>query len=559
MIALLIDHSLKSNQRLTGYRIRLVLLGATLAFTPILLLSLLPSLLGFDFVPTEINMVWLLFIPLSYGFSISRVRPVWVEKALNRLIVYYLSLILISSSYLLIAEVFIRLIPAWIHVWAWISAAGVVAALFLLTRSTRLIHRLVDWVLYGGERSNFQLLAQLTDTLGLVLSREKLLDKLVDELISTLSLTGSALFLKEGEDEISLQRMAGFDWPAYYRLTLPGNGPLASYLVKTGPILETHAFRGKLFSRTLSPEEARLLGLKGVELWIPLVSGDGMHGLLLLGYKPDDYLLTEGNRQIWQVFARQAGVTAHNVLLTEVVQVSRNELARAHQQLLFSREEERRQIAREIHDNAVQQLLGMSYQIVAIQQKCSRIAPTCLPTDGKLGPELEHLRQELLQTTSQLRDLIGDLRPAGLEEFGLASALEGFAHKLQRDLGDSGPRIMLKLARNGVELPETQAICLFRVAQEAIRNALKHAQANHIYLHLDQSETEMVLSVIDDGCGFNVPVRLSEFTHSNHYGLVGISERVDWVNGHLWIHTAPGRGTEIMVRIPLNSCASLMS
>mgnify|MGYP001338037956 FL=1 len=161
------------------------------------------------------------------------------------------------------------------------------------------------------------------------------------------------------------------------------------------------------------------------------------------------------------------------------------------------------------------------------------------------------MRQEILGVTTQLRDLIGELRPPGLEEFGLGSALEGFVHKVQRQAGRSGPQIELSIETNGAQIPEAVGICLFRLSQEALRNILKHAGAQHVQLHLYGSEGEVRLEIVDDGCGFTVPNRLSELTKMNHFGLVGMAERVDWANGQLQIFSQPGLGTQILVQIPL--------
>lgn len=474
-----------------------------------------------------------------------------MEKTFSRIIVYYLALILILGSYLAIAEIFIRLIPGWVNFWAWMSAALSIVTIYLVTHFNKIILRLIDWIIYGSERSKLELLDQMTDSLGLVLSREILQRMLVDELASIIPLTDCALFLINTDGKFILRRRIGFTWPDTPAPTFPRNGKLAIYLKNAGPLLDNQVIHRENSLDTLSPAEYEFLSLGGIELWIPLISGEEMHGLLLLGYSPDDYLFNERDRRVWHIFAHQAGIAAHNVLLAEDLRISRNELSRAHQQLLYAREQERRRIACEIHDNAVQQLLGISYQIASIEKKANHTELTGLFQNEKIGAELGRLRQEILQTTSQLRDLIGELRPAGLEEFGLASTLEGYIHKLQYQAGASAPRIDVELNQNGIILPEMTALCLFRVAQEALRNALKHAQAQHIQLHLSCRGNEIMLKVLDDGCGFPLPSRLSEFTQTNHYGLVGISERVAWVNGHLDIRSHPGQGTEILVRIPL--------
>ena len=255
-----------------------------------------------------------------------------------------------------------------------------------------------------------------------------------------------------------------------------------------------------------------------------------MHGLLVLGCKPGGVLFNGGEHQVWLIFAHQAGVAAHNLILTEDLQTSRKELARAHQQLLYAREEERHQLARELHDNTVQQLLGISYQVFTLQYNLYGPQDDKLQNPVKFDPGLDELRQEILRVTAQIREMIGELRPAGLEEFGIGSVLESFVHKLQRQAGRAGPQIEINIEQNDVDLSEPVRICLFRVSQEALRNTLKHAGARQIQLHLYHTENEMVLDISDDGCGFSIPERLSELTQSNHFGLVGMAERVAWVN-----------------------------
>jgi two-component system sensor histidine kinase DegS len=153
---------------------------------------------------------------------------------------------------------------------------------------------------------------------------------------------------------------------------------------------------------------------------------------------------------------------------------------------------------------------------------------------------------------TQLRRLIGELRPAGLEELGLTAALEGYVAHLQREGGPDVPKIRLNLDASGPALAEPVAICLFRVAQEGLRNTLKHARAGQVTLHLRLLDGEAVLSVHDDGRGFHVPSRLSTLTEADHFGLVGMAERVNWAGGQFDVRSQPGVGTEVTARIPLN-------
>jgi signal transduction histidine kinase len=492
-----------------------------------------------------------LFIPLSYGYSITNKQYLGNERAFSRIIVYYLAAALFTGGYLIIADIVSFFVPDWTGFWAWAIAGMGMAFLFLIARVNQIVRQIANWILYGSEKSHLELLIQMTNSLGPVLDREKLRQILVDELATIIPSAGNMLFLKMGGHNFVLQGLTGFDWQAPSDFSLPENGALAVFLKAHAPIVENRKVRETIAHATLVPEEIKLLAIRDIGLWIPMVSGDVMHGLLVLGCKPGGVLFNGGDQQVWLIFARQVGVAAHNLLLTEYLQTSRKELARAHQQLLYAREQERRQLARELHDNTVQQLLGISYQVITLQHKIYGPQDNRLPNPVKLDPGLDALRQEILRVTTQLREMIGELRPAGLEDFGIGSVLESFVHKLQRQAGSAGPQIEVDIEQNDCELSEPVRICLFRVSQEALRNTLKHAVARHIQLHLYHTEGEVVLEIHDDGCGFTVPERLGELTQSNHYGLIGIAERVAWVNGRLEIRSRPGQGTNILVWIPI--------
>ncbi|MDQ5853819.1 MAG: PAS domain S-box protein [Chloroflexota bacterium] len=229
-----------------------------------------------------------------------------------------------------------------------------------------------------------------------------------------------------------------------------------------------------------------------------------------------------------------------------------SDLADAQRRLVEIQEAERLRLARALHDSTVQQLLGISYQLVESRQRVARERHGAPSQSADLGALLEVIRQEVLGVVRQLRGVIGGLRPAGLEEFGLAAALEGYVAHLQREARPGMPVIDLDLTPSGTRLPQPVALCLFRAAQEALRNALQHARAQCITLALRFPPCDAVLSVRDDGRGFQVPAHLSGLARAEHFGLVGIAERVAVAGGKLTIQSQPGAGTEVTIRIPLS-------
>ncbi len=220
------------------------------------------------------------------------------------------------------------------------------------------------------------------------------------------------------------------------------------------------------------------------------------------------------------------------------------DLADARGQLGASRELERLRLARELHDGPLQDLIAVSYQL-AISARSTEDGPTATV----LEPDV--VRQEVLAVVRQLRSVIGELRPPGLEELGLAAALEGYAANLRQQGGPSLPAIVLDADGPLVGMPEPLALSLFRVAQEAIRNAIRHADARSICIRLRHDGRSVDLEVSDDGRGFAVPPRLNDLTRTGHYGLVGLAERVDHARGTLAIRSSIGAGTRIAVRLPL--------
>lgn len=218
----------------------------------------------------------------------------------------------------------------------------------------------------------------------------------------------------------------------------------------------------------------------------------------------------------------------------------------AQRRLTESREMERLRLARELHDSAVQQLLDINLHLAEARQRAGKRSHADVPAET-----VALVQQKVQEMTAQLRDLVRDLRPPGLEEFGLIAALEGYAAQLQRERRWETPTIVLDTEGEGEALPLAVSLPLFRAAQEALRNVLDHADAKRVLLQLRVRATEALLTVRDDGVGFAVPDSLSTLVRANHFGLMGIAERVALASGEMDIASRLGEGTMILVRIPI--------
>lgn len=244
-----------------------------------------------------------------------------------------------------------------------------------------------------------------------------------------------------------------------------------------------------------------------------------------------------------------AQVTGYIWLVRDISERKRAErdLAEANKRLVSSREEERLHMARELHDQSVQDLISANFQLSNIQRSFDALA------QDELLDKLELLRSDIVEVIRQLRGMISDLRPAGLEEFGFEEAFSGFVAKLERSREGKIPKVSLDVYSGVDFLPAPVVICLFRAAQEALNNTVKHAEAKHVKLRLENVQNSVYLHIEDDGRGFEMPEHISDFLQGEHYGLAGVLERVQLMGGHMTLRSQRDMGTELAVSIPVKA------
>jgi len=208
------------------------------------------------------------------------------------------------------------------------------------------------------------------------------------------------------------------------------------------------------------------------------------------------------------------------------------------QRITSAQESERRRIARELHDGTGQALTGLALGLRG------------LSVQTVAQPDLTRRRLTTLETMAttaigELRNLINDLRPPQLDDMGLAAALRWLVECLQ---DWDRPLIQLEIRGEPYQLDSEAETMLFRIAQEALNNALKHAQAPHIWLTLDYEQSPC-LTVRDDGIGFDQETTMGPKPVRPSWGLVGMQERAALVNGTLRLDSKPGLGTSVSIRL----------
>lgn len=210
------------------------------------------------------------------------------------------------------------------------------------------------------------------------------------------------------------------------------------------------------------------------------------------------------------------------------------------QQVTIAQEEERKRIARELHDDTAQALIALSRQLDSFGYK-----------EGTLSPEvvglLDSLRAKVDTLLHGVRRFSRDLRPSVLDDLGLLPALEWLATDLNHNFNVAAE---VRVHGEPMRLPPEAEVVLFRIAQEAMRNVWKHAEASHAEVDLDFGSDAIRLSIRDDGKGFKQPRVISDLVSSGKLGLAGMQERISLLGGTLRISSAPGNGTTVLVQIP---------
>lgn len=203
----------------------------------------------------------------------------------------------------------------------------------------------------------------------------------------------------------------------------------------------------------------------------------------------------------------------------------------------IGQEEERRRLARELHDDTIQSLIALNQQIQLAQLSVQ---------DEANKNRLTMMQQMAEQTVAGLRRLTRDLRPIYLEDLGLIPALEMLARDMSKT---TGLAIVFEKWGEARRLPSNKELALYRIAQEGLSNVVRHAKANRATVLLKFTEHEVSLTVNDDGIGFVVPESPAEMAPAGHFGLLGVQERAESVGARLQIESAPGQGTCLQVSL----------
>ncbi|MFZ6027800.1 MAG: ATP-binding protein [Chloroflexota bacterium] len=475
----------------------IVICGTALGFAPFLVLNLLPSFLSiFPVIDAIYTLPFLLFIPLSYAYVIYQRKLLKIDWIINRLVVLFVVILFI----LLLSVLILGPLARWLDLSPELPLiGGLFTALFFVSTSglDKRVQVGVDRVLYGTYYDHTLVTSSLSNRLAHTLDRQSLTYLLTGLFSEQMGIQKSALLLVKG-DQLSIQPGAdGF-------FCNIDDALCATLLAASGPMRTLN-----LWELITEATQTNWQFFGWGEVFAPLIFQDRLQGILILGGRSANSLYSEQDIGIIKTVSDQSALAFANIQHVE-------ELDGLAQEFVCSEEEHRFKVSQDLHDTVLQNLCVVRLGV----------------TDPVLGKYLDDMMD-------QVRDTIKNQRPRALRR-GIIDALE----ELVQDMGKILPPGTKLIWRNEIEgslqTSDELATHTYRIAYEAILNAIKYAHASAIRVSIARIQDKLRLCVEDDGIGMPK-------CHSpeQHYGLSGMSLRARIINARLGISSVVGDGTEI--------------
>jgi signal transduction histidine kinase/PAS domain-containing protein len=394
------------------------------------------------------------------------------------------------------------------------------------------------WLAYEAEaraRSVADSLREATVALTRSLDRETVLATLLERLRQMVPFDRASVMLVEEASRVSVRavfdgdRVVPLEPEARAELD-PAEHPIVRDILSTGSAILIPDVR-------TWPDWSLPTDRLSEVCWmgVPLFARGDVAGLFSLSKGEPGYF-NEGHLKLAEAMSSQASVAVENAILYEQMQASTERMQSLSRRLVEVQEDERRQIARELHDEAGQALVSLRFGLRLLEREFAE--------GGSVSGRVAELVQRTDAVIEGLHRLAADLRPVSLDHLGLEAALRQYSKAAGSELG-----LVVRFKARGFtrdRLPAAVETALYRIAQEAMTNVVRHAHATRVDVLVEVRGERVKLMVEDDGVGFE-PHRS---WRGDHIGLIGMRERAEALGGTLTIESAPGEGTTVVVEVP---------
>lgn len=449
-------------------------------------LSAIAGLIWPDFPgKNEVNIVLtnlgILGIAAAAAIAILRHGLYDIDLIINRTLVYTALTVGVAALYGLVVGSLGALFQARSNLFISLLATGLAAILIQPMRDG--LQRLVNRLMYGERDDPYAVLSKLSRRLEGFLSPEATLPAVVEIVAQALKLPYVAIALKQDGDFIIS----------------------ASY--------------------GLARDE---------RVKLPLIYQGETVGYLLLAARSPNETFTAGEQRLLRDIARHIGVTAHTVLLTHDLHRLAEDLQRSREALVKSREEERRRLRRDLHDELGPQLASLKLNLDVARKLVSR-------DPGAAEALLVDLRTQSQSAIADIRRLVYDLRPPALDELGLTGAIQEYVRQIA---GQDGLHIRLDSLKDLPPLPAAVEVAAYRITLEALANFVRHSQGLNCHVSISNTGSHLQVEVIDDGLGLPDQIQPG-------IGLSSMGERAAELGGTCRVEALPLGGTRVLARLPL--------
>lgn len=384
--------------------------------------------------------------------------------------------------------------------------------------------------------ANLQVVHEVAQSVTSELNLAPLLHKIVSAVVTVMNASaGSLLLLDELTEELVFEVIEGGGGAQLKGVRIPRDKGVVGWVAThRKPLLIDDVSKDERYYQSIAQSfDLHLTSL----LCVPMISRSKLIGVLEVFHTTPGTYFNLLDQQLITTFANQAAIAIENARLYESLKHERDHIVEVEDKV-------RKRLARDLHDGPTQLLASIVMSLGFTQELLKR-------SPEHASKEIEESASVAERALKQLRTLLFDLRPVILETQGLIPALEVYAERLQET---EELNVVLSCRGEFERLLPKAEVAIFAIVQEAVNNAKKYAEASRIDLILDAETSGETLAVFvkDDGAGFDVQSMTSGYEERGSLGMINSRERAASINGTFTIHSEKGKGTEVILRIPLS-------
>lgn len=380
-------------------------------------------------------------------------------------------------------------------------------------------------------------LNSIANTVSQSLDLEEVLGNALERALEVTRTVAGCVFLRDGDSE-ALRAMSRVGPTDSFQCSEAGSttAVCACHQVMTDgeTLMVNDLAQCPILDQNRDPESG-----SGFFLSVPLKSKNRTLGTMNIAC-PGDRYFTEDDFRLFDSIGHHIGLAIENSVLYQESRQKENLRGQILSQVIQAQEEERKRIARELHDEYGQMLTGLIMSIEAAEKATTE--------PSRLRDKLVNLKAAAGKALDGMRRMTIDLRPSMLDDLGLAATVRTF---LQTNLEEAGIQVKFSNNTSGENLSPEIKIALYRIIQEAINNITKYAEATTVMISLESGDGKITVTVEDDGCGFDVDRVFSARIGAQSLGLLGIQERATLLGGTFQIRSSEGHGTRLTVEVPV--------